>query len=176
VADASTIRRRLARDLPSKAVRSRGHQLRPRVRLENLKDREWMIESVEEFFGLLEAESSEANHRLRYEEALPGVWMSILDAHPDDQDLPALVAFNKTIPVEVMWRIARDGDERARYAIAEKRRSGSDLLAFLAQVGDDAVRCRVARHRNATAEILTKLAADAWSEVRTTARERLASM
>lgn len=95
----------------------------------------------------------------------------MIDRYPD---MRFWVAQNKTVPVEILERLARDEDARVRSMVATKRKLDPTTLEALSSDPDDAVRAAVARHINTPRPVLERLAtSDPWSEVRRTARRRL---
>ena len=129
-----------------------------------------MIESAEEFVVLRTSEDPAAYHRAGHEEAEVAVWHDVIDKHPDMREW---VAYNKSVPLEILEILASDPNVRVRWGVVMKRKIGIDLLQKLALDEDETVRSRVARHRRATTELLESLRNDESSLVRQAAEEAL---
>lgn len=126
------------------------------------------IESAEEFVELRQ----ENDERAAHDDASLAVWHAIIDRYPD---MDFWVAYNKTVPVEILERLASSPDARVRVMVARKRKATPALLSRLATDEHDAVRAAVARHRSTPREVLEAMLEDDWAEVRSIVRERLES-
>ena len=131
-----------------------------------------MITSAQEFVALRTSDDPAEQSRATYDEAELGVWLTVVDTYPD---MRRWVAHNKTVPHEVLERLASDPDPAVRWTVASKRKLDDALLRRLATDADDTVRARVARHHRTSAAMLeAMLEDDAWT-VRQAAQEALAS-
>ncbi len=122
-----------------------------------------MIQSPEEFVRLRTSTLPDEYSRAANDEAPLEVWNAILGSHPEMHEW---VAHNKTIPVELIERLARSSSARVRSTIARKGRTPPDILAMLARDRDDTVRMAVARHPKAPDDVLRLLESDPWDAIR----------
>ncbi|MFF1300864.1 MULTISPECIES: hypothetical protein [unclassified Streptomyces] len=100
------------------------------------------------------------------------VWTEIVERCPDAR---VWVAYNKTIPLEILRGLASDPDSAVRHMVAMKRKLTPDILEGMAADSDESVRLQVARHRRTPRSVLERLLGDDWSEVRKLARDRMES-
>lgn len=128
------------------------------------------ILSADEFIRLRTSEDPDDYRRAANEDAPLDVWIELVERHAD---LRSWVAHNKTVPVQVLERLARDTDPHVRSAVALRRRATGEILARLAGDDDAGVRLHVARHSNTPSEVLVSLADDEWDQVRTAALANL---
>jgi hypothetical protein len=128
------------------------------------------IESVDESTRLRLSDDPAEYHRAAHEDAPLAVWNEIVEARPD---LRTWVAHNKTVPMEVLERLARDAAPEVRCAVASKRKLSSELFETLAQDVDASVRHLIACNAKTPRVLLDQLAADPESFVAETARTRL---
>lgn len=131
------------------------------------------IRTAAEFAQLRESDNPAEYQRAAKEDAPPEVWFEVIETFPR---LRTWVAYNKSVPVEVLRVLAADPDPKVRWAVAIKRKLPLDLVEKLALDTDESVRARIAHHHRVTAAILRKLADDPSPVVSTTARARLADM
>jgi hypothetical protein len=129
-----------------------------------------MIDSAEEFVCLRNSWDRALYERAAHDEAPLRVWREVVERYPE---MRVWVAYNKTVPLEVLKDLARDPDSRVRDMVAMKNKLTADILETLAVDPNDAVRMRVARHKHTTREILEQLRNDSWDEVRVVAAARL---
>ena len=128
-----------------------------------------MIESVDEFIRLRTSELQEEYQRAAREPAPLAVWHALVDDHPD---MRFWVAQNKTVPLDVLARLARDEDARVRAMVAMKRKLPQDLQRLLAVDPDASVRNSLVRNAKVDPDVLATLAAGTdWVAAR--AKERL---
>lgn len=130
-----------------------------------------MIESPEEFISLLYGGDEADARRASQDEAPLHVWLRVIELHPD---LRFDVSRNKTVPVEVLERLADDPDARVRGMVARKRKASAALLAKLAVDPDSGVRLAVAYNLSTPREVLELQRNDSWEEVARKATDRLA--
>lgn len=116
-----------------------------------------MIESAERFVSLRESSDPAEYRRAAQEEAEVQVWNDVIDRYPE---MRQWVAYNKTVPIDILRRLARDENREVRCAVADKRKLTADMFKVLASDGDSAVRSRVAYNRKAPDAILEQLAED----------------
>ncbi len=129
-----------------------------------------MIESAVHFLNLCHSEASDDATRSMAETASLSIWIEVLDNYPT---LWADVAQNRTIPPEVVERLAADGDERVRWLIAEKRKLPSTVFARLASDLDPGVRQRIAANQKTPITLLEKLVRDVNQDVSSVAKFNL---
>lgn len=98
------------------------------------------------------------------------VWHEILDRAPDQANT---VSMNRTIPEEIMRRLATNEDWRVRDSAIGLRRPSADILAMLAHDEHDAVRSTVATHPSTRIETLETMRDDPWDFIRETVAARL---
>lgn len=116
-----------------------------------------MINSAAEFLALRTSDDPADQRRAGHEAAAAGVWLDVIEKYPAMREW---VAYNKTVPLEVLELLASDPDERVRWGVAVKRKISADLLRKLALDEDETVRARVAGHHRATIELLQSLLTD----------------
>lgn len=131
------------------------------------------IESAAEFVRLRYSDEAADYGRAAGEEAAPGVWDDVIRDYPDAR---VWVAHNKTVPVEILERLAVDADPRVRHMVAAKRKSPPHILDALASDPDETVRMRVAMNKKSTKGILERLAQDPSEHVRSAATARLGDL
>jgi hypothetical protein len=128
------------------------------------------ISSADEFARLRRSEEPDDYRRAAQESASLEVWQEVVDRHPD---LRRWVAHNKTVPLEILERLAADADSDVRWTVAMKRKASPAILRQLAADPEDAIRLRVANHRNTPESVLRLLTGDPWEEVREVSQRRL---
>lgn len=131
-----------------------------------------MIESAAEFIRLRESGDGGDYQRLKRDEAPVEVWREIVADHPD---MRFWVAFNRTVPPEVLRQLAQDTDWRVRDKVAGRRDTPADVLGALAQDEHDAVASSVAGNPSTPQTALRALAEHHWDQVRDKAQQRLTS-
>ena len=129
-----------------------------------------MIESAKEFVALRASDDPVDQQRASHDEADVEVWRAVVAGYPE---MRKWVAYNKTIPLEVLKELASDPDPRVRSTVAGKRKLDVDTLDLLASDSDDSVRATVARHRRASLSLLAALRTDDSWVVRQAAEESL---
>lgn len=128
-----------------------------------------VIQSAEEFVALRDGDNRDEQRRASLEPASLEVWRELVERYPDAR---VWVAYNKTVPLEILRVLASDPDSAVRHMVAMKRKLTPDILEGMAADSDESVRLQVARHRR-TPPVLERLLADDWSEVRNLARSRI---
>ena len=128
-----------------------------------------MINSAEQFRSLRESEDPNEYHRAVHEEAPVEVWFDVVARMPD---MRFWVAQNKTIPVEVLERLADDPDSRVRDILARKRKLPETLQIKLAADTEPLVRSALANNANVTPQVLVMLMNDEEQLVRDAASSR----
>ena len=131
-----------------------------------------VIQSAEEFVALCDGDNRDEQRRASLEPASLEVWTEIVERYPDAR---VWVAYNKTIPLEILRGLASDPDSAVRHMVAMKRKLTPDILEGMAADSDESVRLQVARHRRTPRSVLERLLGDDWSEVRKLARDRMES-
>lgn len=130
-----------------------------------------MIESAEEFVRLRGSLDEAEHHRAAHEPAEVAVWLDLIERFPDYR---MWVAHNKTVPPEVLRRLATDPDAGVRSMVAMRRSCPQDVLRQLAADHDESVRARVAWNPKVATDVLRDLANDTSEIVADVARQRLA--
>jgi hypothetical protein len=131
------------------------------------------IESAAEFIRLRYSDEPADYRRAAGEEAAPGVWDEVIRDYPDAR---VWVAQNKTVPVEILERLAVDTDPRVRHMVAMKRKLTPQILNALASDSDETVRIRVVMNKKSSKDILERLARDPSERVRVAAIARLGDL
>lgn len=116
-----------------------------------------MIESLQEFLGLVELYDEPSKERLRWDPAPPTVWEEVISRHPD---LKEVVALNKNLDEDTIRILSKDNTSSIRCSIAQKRRLPRDVFDLLATDEDEAVRARIARNLKTPIEIVQRLLHD----------------
>jgi hypothetical protein len=130
-----------------------------------------VIETVAEFIRLVESDSAADRRRSAWEEAAGGVWLALIEKHPE---MRFWVAHNRTLPVDAMRILAADEDWRVRARIAMKASCPGDVLDLLSSDPHDAVASTVAGHPGTPTEALQRLSRHPWVQVREKALQQLA--
>jgi hypothetical protein len=129
-----------------------------------------MIESADEFIRLRESEVQEEYHKAGHDEAPLEIWYEIIDRYPEKKKW---VAYNKTIPVEILQHLAQDENPDVRFSVAMKRKLTLELFELLAIDSEESVRMRIACNSKTLLHILQQLAKDQSIEVAMHAKKRL---
>lgn len=127
-----------------------------------------MISSVEEFVALQQSPDRTQRNRIWWDSAPEGVWLQVLEHHPD---LKASVAQNPTIPESAVRRLAADQDAALRLVMARRKTLPESLFDDLARDPDSHVREAIARNPSTPATIRMRLAADPDPRVSQVAKE-----
>ena len=130
-----------------------------------------MISSAEEFARLRRRNSHAEQMRASEEEASLTVWLEILAEFPE---LREWVAENKTVPMEVLEKLAVDADPKVRCVVASKRKLTPALRSQLSQDADSSVRARVVYNAKCEIDTLRVLANDSEPFVKEAATKKLA--
>ena len=126
-----------------------------------------MIGSADEFSRLRRSIDPDEYGRAAREEATEKVWLEVIARYPDMREW---VAYNKTVPLEILAVLARDPDRRVRQAVAMKRKLSRELFGRLASDPDASVRSTIAGNPKAPNEVLAGLLSDPDAFVAETAR------
>ena len=129
-----------------------------------------MISSVEEFLRLIESEDGEERRRAAWEGASTELWNELIEKHPESR---FWAAHNRTVPIEVMWALARDSEWRVRGRIANKNSCPPEILEELADDTDEAVVSTVSGHPNTPTRALKRLLEHPWAKIRDNALRQL---
>lgn len=130
-----------------------------------------MIGSAEEFVALRTSSDPAEYRRAAGEEAPLEVWRAVIDGHPG---MRVWVAQNRTVPLEILERLAADPDGDVRVRVAMKRKLTPELFSLLAGDPLGAVRRAVAFNASAPDDVLRRLAGDPEPSVSDGARRQLA--
>ncbi len=129
-----------------------------------------MIESAEEFKRLRESENIEEYTRASQEEASEHIWIDIIRTYPE---MKIWVIHNKTVPLSILERLAKDPDASIRASVAGKRKLSVDLFNLLASDEDHTVRYQIGLNRKVPADVLERLVNDPDPWVRNSIAEAL---
>ena len=129
------------------------------------------IQSAQEFITLRSSDDREMYDRAAREDAPLEIWLELIERHPA---MRKWVAYNKTVPLEILDTLANDEDYRVRAMVAMRRKLSPELLRRLAGDSDEGVRLLVVKHRNTPRDVLEALLSDSWDAVRQEAAKRLA--
>lgn len=121
-----------------------------------------LIESVEEFVRLRASGDAADYQRIKREEAPLEVWLAIVRDYPD---MRFWVAFNRTLPPEVLRVLAGDSDWRVRDKVASRRDTPSDILELLSGDAHEAVLSSVAGNPGTSSRALELLSQHPWSQI-----------
>jgi len=77
-----------------------------------------VIESADEFVRLRCSHDPEDYRRTAWEEASVDTWLDVIKRFPD---MRFWVAYNKTVPMEVLETLRHDADEQVQSMVREKR-------------------------------------------------------
>ena len=132
-----------------------------------------MIKTAEEFVRLRESENPEEYIRSSNESADISVWIDVIEKYPH---MHQWVAYNKTVPREILKILAYSNDWRVRNMVAMRRAAGPEILSLLMKDESEAVRSEVAYNAKVTKEILEYLLTDESEDIREVAAEKLAKM
>jgi len=132
-----------------------------------------MIKSAEEFKRLRESEVPEECNRAAHEEADIQVWNDVLENYPE---LAFWVAQNKSVPIEILEKLAKHPDSNVRDMVARKRKIPESLMIILATDVDESVRHALANNGKVTEKVLNILVNDSWQVVRERAAEKLQAL
>ena len=131
---------------------------------------EEMIETAEEFVRLRTSDVEEEYYRAAHEPASLHVWLEVIAKYPD---MRFWVAHNKTVPLEILDILAKDGDSKVRSMVASKNKLTPKLLEQLSRDDHESVRQTVACHRKVSIPVLERLTKDPQIIVATVASEKL---
>jgi hypothetical protein len=132
-----------------------------------------MIESAEEFKRLRESDIPEEYHRAAHEEADIRVWETVLEKY---KGMAFWVAQNKTVPIEILEKLAKHSDPKVRDMVARKRKIPESLMPALAIDNDASVRNALVNNGKVTESVLKILAKDSWQAVSERAAEKLQAL
>jgi hypothetical protein len=96
-----------------------------------------MITSAEEFIKLRTSEIKEEQDRASLDSADNTIWLDIIHNYPDYK---VWVVHNKTIPIEILEKLAADENAEVRAAVARKRKINDRIFDLLSVDKDENVR------------------------------------
>ena len=129
-----------------------------------------MITSAEEFVFLREHEDPESYRRAATEDAPEAVWEAVIETYPE---MRFWVIHNKTVPLTILKRLARDSAVCIRAAVADKRKLDRELFDLLSKDVDESVRQRIAYNKKTPLDVLEQLSTDTSDLVASVAKDRL---
>jgi hypothetical protein len=129
-----------------------------------------MIESAEEFVRLRSSDDKREQHRATHDEAPVEIWMDVLEKFPD---MTFWVIHNKTVPIEILEKLAKHPDTSVRSDVARKRKLTYNLFETLSKDSDTYVRQAIAINAEVPLNILERLANDSSGVVADCARRNL---
>ncbi|EOR09703.1 hypothetical protein MMP65_13150 [Acinetobacter sp. ANC 3926] len=116
-----------------------------------------MIKSAEEFILLRNSETHDEYMRAAYENASDLVWIDVISRFPEMREW---VAYNKTVPLNILETLARDKNESVRATVAMKRKLSPELFDLLSRDNSEEVRHRIACNKKTPIYILKMLTND----------------
>ena len=131
-----------------------------------------MIKSADEFVQLRRSQNPEEYLRAATDGASLEIWLEIVATYPD---MLIWVAHNKTVPTQVLEKLAESPSREVRIAVAMKNKLSPRLFEALSEDDDDSVRERIAYNKNTPIEILKKLTSDRCERISNRALQRLQS-
>lgn len=129
-----------------------------------------MINSAEEFILLRNSETRDEYMRSAYENASDVVWIEVISRFPEMREW---VAYNKTVPLNILETLARDENESVRATVAMKRKLSPELFDLLSRDKSEEVRHRIACNKKTPIYILKILTNDPIMFVREAALKRV---
>ncbi|VXA57566.1 conserved hypothetical protein [Acinetobacter proteolyticus] len=129
-----------------------------------------MIKSAEEFILLRNSETRDEYMRAAYENASDLVWIEVISRFPEMREW---VAYNKTVPLNILEALARDENESVRATVAMKRKLSPELFDLLSRDNSEEVRHRIACNIKTPIYILKMLTNDPIMFVREAALKRV---
>jgi hypothetical protein len=129
-----------------------------------------MITSSEEFVRLRNSILQEEYSRASTDEAPLVVWYEVISLYPEMREW---VAHNKTVPLEVLDKLARDPSASVRATVADKRKLSDELFELLSSDSSELVRIRLARNKKTPTYILERLVGDSSLLVSSAAAESI---
>ncbi len=128
-----------------------------------------MISTAEEFKRLRESEIQEEYTRAAHDEATLEVWLDVLEKF---NEMSFWVAQNKTVPIEILERLADHPEEKVREMVARKRKIPESLMFKLVDDESPSVRYALACNGKATEAVMNRLKNDPEEFVRNNAISR----
>ncbi|WP_083845973.1 hypothetical protein [Rhodanobacter spathiphylli] len=129
-----------------------------------------MITSAEQFVRLRNSDVP-AEYSLAAEDEAPvAVWLDVISRFPEMREW---VAYNKTVPIEILAVLAHDESASVRLTVADKRKLTLELFDLLAHDQDELVRQRIAYNKKAPLQLLERLSVDVSPLVRDAAMKHL---
>ena len=131
-----------------------------------------MIKNADEFYFLRTSKNMDDYTRSANDSAPMEVWLEVINKYPDMKEW---VALNKTIPLEILERLAKDEDSRVRYTVAMKRKITTKMIEELAKDPDESVRRAIVNNTKTHKYVIEQLLNDEWEEIRIDAEKKLKS-
>jgi hypothetical protein len=116
-----------------------------------------MITSSEEFVRLRTSSRQEDYSRASIDEAPVAVWHEVINLYPEMREW---VAHNKTVPIEILEKLAHDPSASVRASVAEKRKLNEKLFDLLSLDCEELVRLRLAHNKKTPKRVLERLSVD----------------
>lgn len=116
-----------------------------------------MICNAEEFLNLRESKKEHEYQRAAREPAPLAVWKEVIKKYPH---MRRWVAYNKTVPNEILQVLAQDIDKEVREMVAMRRSAGEDILYKLSKDKEEIVRRSVLFNPRVTKKVLESLLDD----------------
>ncbi|MEZ5593547.1 MAG: HEAT repeat domain-containing protein [Gammaproteobacteria bacterium] len=132
-----------------------------------------MIESAEEFVRLRESVIPEEYHKAANEKASLEVWNDVLEKYPE---MAFWVAQNKSVPIQILEKLAKHSDPKVRDMVARKRKIPESLMLVLANDCDSSVRNALVNNGKVTERVLHLLVKDSWKAISKRAAEKLQAL
>ena len=116
-----------------------------------------MIATPEEFIRLRSSELPEEYTRAAHEEASTRTWEEVIEKYPDYK---RWVVHNKTVPIQILEKLAKDSDSSVREAVARKRKINEAIFQLLVADHDENVRYALACNSKLDADKLQQIRKD----------------
>ncbi len=100
-----------------------------------------MITTAEEFIRLRSSELPEEYRKADHEEASVQTWEEVIERYPEYK---RWVIHNKTVPIKILEKLAKDSDSSIRAEVARKRKINEVIFQLLAADEDENVRYALA--------------------------------
>lgn len=125
-----------------------------------------MIYSAEEFVRLRDSTEKDEYDRASMDEAEVSVWLDVIDRYPEYR---RWVAYNKTVPLDVLGVLC-EFDADVRRFVAAKRKLPAELFERLSRDSSSVVRVAIAANKKTPISIVERLMQDSDEDVASSAR------
>jgi hypothetical protein len=129
-----------------------------------------MIITAEEFIRLRSSEEPEEYGRAAHDEASIQTWEEVIEKYPDYKKW---VIHNKTVPIEILQRLAKDINPSIRAEVARKRKINEAIFQLLAADEDEGVRYALSCNTKLTIDKLPQIRKDGSEWFKNAVAERI---